>query len=177
MIVEILNNKVIGIYTAQPKQINENATYINAPYQPAIISETQVRNGLKYENGVVTDVVQDLTPEEITEIQNQQKEQMVRAFMEKKSQDGQAYASEIRFRITKELIGKPIAEVNEATNEMLVFVYPLLNLIEGIGADWWNAMNEALKMSNPKNSICLNYFNEVKDYIVNYVQTNYPKEL
>jgi hypothetical protein len=117
------------------------------------------------------------TPEEIANQQAQEKENFVRAFMQKKAEDGQAYASEIRFRITKELIGKPIAEVNEIDAQCQTTVMPLLQLIEGIGADWWSAMNIALSTTEPINAIALAYFNEVKSYIINYVQTNYPSEL
>jgi hypothetical protein len=116
-------------------------------------------------------------PEEIANQQAQEKETFVRAFMQKKAEDGQAYASEIRFRITKELIGKPIAEVNEIDAQCQNTVMPLLQLIEGIGADWWSAMNIALSTTEPTNAIALAYFNEVKVYIINYVQTNYPSEL
>jgi hypothetical protein len=117
------------------------------------------------------------TPEEIANQQAQEKENFVRAFMQKKAEDGQAYASEIRFRITKELIGKPIAEVNEIDAQCQTTVMPLLQLIEGVGADWWSAMNIALSTTEPINAIALAYFNEVKGYIINYVQTNYPSEL
>jgi hypothetical protein len=117
------------------------------------------------------------TPEEIANQQSEAKENFVRAFMQKKAEDGQAYASEIRFRITKELIGKPIAEVNEIDAQCQTTVMPLLQLIEGVGADWWSAMNIALSTTEPTNSIALAYFNEVKGYIINYVQTNYPSEL
>jgi hypothetical protein len=117
------------------------------------------------------------TPEEIANHQAQEKENFVRAFMQKKAEDGQSYASEIRFRITKELIGKPIAEVNEIDAQCQNTVMPLLQLIEGVGADWWSAMNIALSTTEPTNAIALAYFNEVKSYIINYVQTNYPSEL
>ena len=115
------------------------------------------------------------TPEEIANQQEQAN--FVRAFMQKKAEDGQAYASEIRFRITKELIGKPIAEVNEIDNQCQTTVMTLLQLIEGIGADWWSAMNRSFATTEPTNAIALAYFNEVKGYIINYVQTNYPTDL
>jgi hypothetical protein len=161
----------------------KDSNFFGGFYDDDKISSNRELASVMYENQFIkgfwngTEWIEGATAEEIEQSQKQEKENIVRAFMEKKAQDGQAYASEIRFRITKELIGKPIAEVNEATDDMIVFVYPLLNLIEGIGADYWNAMNEALKMSNPTNGICLKYFNEVKAYIVNYVQTNYPTEL
>jgi hypothetical protein len=128
-------------------------------------------------NPETLEVYEGATTEEIANQQAQEKETFVRAFMQKKAEDGQAYASEIRFRITKELIGKPIAEVNEIDAQCQTTVMPLLQLIEGVGADWWSAMNRAFATTEPTNAIALTYFNEVKGYIINYVQTNYPSEL
>jgi hypothetical protein len=128
-------------------------------------------------NTETLEVYEGATPEEIANQQAQEKEKFVRAFMQKKAEDGQSYASEIRFRITKELIGKPIAEVNEIDAQCQNTVMPLLQLIEGVGADWWSAMNIALSTTEPTNAIALAYFNEVKSYIINYVQTNYPTDL
>jgi hypothetical protein len=142
---------------------NENGGYIEYSEEP---------------QGVEFEIIDKTpTPEEIANQQAQEKENFVRAFMQKKVEDGQTYASEIRFRITKELIGKPIAEVNEIDAQCQTTVMPLLQLIEGVGADWWSAMNIALSTTEPTNSIALAYFNEVKTYIINYVQTNYPSEL
>jgi hypothetical protein len=67
--------------------------------------------------------------------------------------------------------------VNEIDSQCQTTVMPLLQLIEGVGADWWSAMNIALSTTEPINAIALVYFNEVKGYIINYVQTNYPSEL
>jgi hypothetical protein len=146
--------------------------------QPANAVYVEIMNFIKpMVNPETKEVYEGATAEEIEQSQNQKKENFVRAFMEKKAQDGQAYASEIRFRITKELIGKPITEVNEIDSQFQTTVMPLLQLIEGVGADWWSAMNRAFATTEPTNAIALAYFNEVKAYIMNYVQTNYPTEL
>lgn len=64
MIVELLNSEVVNIYSAEPTNRNVNYTYVNAPYVPIVLNDNQIRIGLKYENDVVTDIVQDLTSEE-----------------------------------------------------------------------------------------------------------------
>jgi len=177
MKARILNNQIQGYYTNEFIQNNFDKV-INGQ----LVSEWQLTEVLPSENLLKptwngTEWIEGATAEEIEQSQNQEKENFVRAFMAKKALDGQAYASEIRFRITKELIGRPIAEVNEIDSQFQTTVMPLLQLIEGVGADWWSALNRAYATTEPTNAIALAYFNEVKDYIGNYVQTNYPTEL
>ena len=177
MKARIVNNELSGIYT-NDFLIQNKDKVINGQ----LVSEWQLTEVLPSEgflkptwNG--SEWIEGATAEEIEQSQNQEKENFVRAFMAKKALDGQTYASEIRFRITKELIGKPIAEVNEIDSQFQTTVMPLLQLIEGVGADWWSALNRAFATTEPTNAIALAYFNEVKAYIMNYVQTNYPTEL
>lgn len=118
---------------------------------------------------------ENATEEQIEKSKEEEKDKLVNLFLEKKKKDGINYSSEIRFKITKELIGKPAVEVNEIDSQCQTAILPLLQLIESVGADWWTAMNKSLQTEEPLNEIALKYFNEVKSFIINYVQTNYPK--
>jgi hypothetical protein len=177
MKARIYNNQFAGLHNSE--WLNNNQEKVIGG---ELVSEWELTDILPNETLLkpiwnILEWIEGATAEEIEQSQNQEKENFVRAFMAKKALDGQTYASEIRFKITKDLIGKPIAEVNEIDSQFQTTVMPLLQLVEGVGADWWSAMNRAFTTTEPTNAIALAYFNEVKAYIVNYVQTNYPTEL
>jgi hypothetical protein len=119
--------------------------------------------------------IEGATLEQLQAASEQARDNAIREFMQRKEQDGKAYADAMRFEITKELIGKPIATVNEIDGQTKVTVMPLLELIENKG-DYWTAMNLAMTIAPPTNAIALCYFNDLKGYIINYVQTNYPTD-
>lgn len=168
--------KLYHIYNEQ-KEIT-HASFFEVGKQPVNSTLKKVNGEIKpMYNDDNDEIYEGATEQEKLEAQEKATNDFVNAFLEKKKSDGLAYATDVRFRITKELIGKPVAEVNEIDGQCKESIIPLLQFLEGNGADFWTAMNVALQTTDPVNSIVLNYFNEVKTFIINYVQTNYPKEL
>lgn len=162
MIVELLNNEVVNIYSAEPTNRNVNYTYVNAPYVPIVLNENQIRIGLKYENEVVTDVVQDLTNEQILSNSLQKESDLYY----KRMQDGKNMYAEIsaEFRLAK-LSGLITEEQHGAIEDTLI---PVRN--EVLAGQWISALQ---KLEAIGVVIGSELYDRLHNQISNYISNNY----
>lgn len=162
MYSRLIDNRPVGRYTEEFAK-NKTEWQFAPLYTGNFVKPFY--NGFEY--------VESATEEEINDYKTHQKEIFVKNFIQKKKNDGLKFSENIKFEITKTLIDKPIDELNEIDEEINECVYPLLVFVES--GDFWTAMNKAMRISQPLNTVSLFYFNKVKNYINEYVITNYPK--
>lgn len=162
MIVELLNSEVVNIYSAEPKQRNSNYTYVVASYEPVEVAENQKKIGLQFVNGVVTDVIAEVTLEELKEKAKLNEKELYL----KRMQDGQIMYAEIsaEFRLDK-LSGIITEEQHGAIEDTLI---PVRN--EVLAGQWISALQ---KLENIGISIGAELYNRLHTQINNYILENY----
>ncbi len=115
--------------------------------------------------------VESATQDEIEQHQKQKQQEQFQQFKQKLQNDGQSYYNEIDLQITMQFYGRPQIEINPLVAEVDTKIMPVMDLVKS--GQWYSAMMKITTTELPNNQEVLNGFNEVKSFIINYVQENY----
>ena len=120
--------------------------------------------------------IEGATPEEIEQHQLKQINSYVSDFRILRKRTAKEFSDDFADNITKVLIGKPSAEVDEVDEQLIDTAHKILDRINSRNSDYWTARREINAMTPPTNSIALQFFNLLKTHINDFVTTNYPTE-
>lgn len=123
-----------------------------------------------------TEWIEGATPEEIEQQQLKQINSYVSDFRILRKRTAKEFSDDFADNITKVLIGKPSAEVDEVDEQLIDTAHKILDRINSRNSDYWTARREINAMTPPTNSIALQFFNLLKTHINDFVIANYPTE-
>lgn len=118
----------------------------------------------------------DGTKEEIAQTENDKVNDFVTSFRLLRKENARQFSDEFVDNLTKVLIGKPSAEVDEVDEQLIDTAHKIIDRINSRNSDYWTARREINLMVAPTNTIALQFFNELKAHINDFVTFNYPTE-
>lgn len=138
-------------------------------------------NIYRYTIGKITREVYKLeeVPEGVSYIVVEQQEvevdpiEEIKSFLAQKENDGANYFNDINAKITLELIGVERVALFSILEEIDTILYPPLMKIKT--GDFASALLLFNRQTPPTNAMLLQYYNEAKQYALEYYNMKYPK--